>query len=176
MISVSLRGSLVCTLSVLVYQLNQVRSFVCSDGGGHLLQLLDTSVTTPEDFGSPDHNCVLLRIIRRIVTWDLKDGGNSGLVLNNHVPDSLGCSLGNQDNADVGPGEVLAKIGVNLLVSSVALDNHEVFHTTFVAFTHAREQQTSDSGRVSDGGDQECSFTILASSHFDSILITSNIK
>ena len=121
-------------------------------------ELLDTSVTTPEDLSSSHHDSILLRIVRRIVAWNLKDGGNDSIVLDNHIPDSLSSALGNQHNANIGPGEETAKLGVDLLVSGVTLDDHEVFDSTFVTFAHAREQQTSNSGSVSDSGDQKCSF------------------
>ena len=114
-------------------------------GGGHLLELFQADVTTPEDLGSPDYNSVLLWIIWRVVTWDLEDGWNSRLVLDDHIPDSLSGTLRNENNANIGSGEEATERGVDLLVRSVTLDDHEVLHTTVIAFTHTGKKETSDS-------------------------------
>ena len=143
---------------------------ICSlQGRGHLLELFYARVATPEDLGGPDHNSVFLGVVGGVVAWNLENGRNGRLVLDDHIPDSLGRALRDQHDADVGPCQEAAQSRIDLLISRVALDNHEVFVATLVAFAHAREQQTSDRGRVADSGDQERTFASLTLSHFYSI-------
>ena len=74
-------------------------------------------------------------------------------VLNDDIPDSLSGTLWDENNANIGSVEEATQRGVDLLVRSVTLDDHEVLHTTVIAFTHTRKKETSDSWCVTNGGD-----------------------
>lgn len=65
----------------------------CSCGGCHLLELVLAGVATPEDHGGPHHDGVLLGVVGRVVAWDLKDGRDRRLVLNDHIAHALSTSL-----------------------------------------------------------------------------------
>ena len=139
----------------------------------HRLKFFQASVSTPEDLRRPDYNSILFGFVWGIVAWDLENGRNGSLVLDDHVSDSFSRTLRDQDDSDVRPRQEATQSCINLLISRVTLDDQEIFHSTIVAFAHAREQQTSDGGGVTNSSDQKCTFASLTLSHFI-LIITAN--
>ena len=74
-------------------------------------------------------------------------------MLHDHVSDSLSSTLGNKDNTDVWSSEELTKLSINLLVSGISFDDHEVLLSTLVSLAHAGQKKTSDCGGITDSGD-----------------------
>ena len=81
-------------------------------------------------------------------------------MLHNDISHSLGGALRDENNAYISSSEESTELLINLFISSVSLNDHEVLLSTLISFSHSCEKETSDCGLITNCCHKQSSFTI----------------
>lgn len=89
-------------------------------------------------------------------------------MLDNNIAHALSCTLGDEDDADVGTRKETTELGLKILIRRFSIDDEEVLLAT-VALAHASQEETCHSGLVTDYRNQEGTLCLLCLGHFNLI-------